>query len=121
MKDCWPDPAEPDALFGAAVLAFGPVPKEGWSKARDPDSGTVVYTSVRGKAARAFTGKVLAFLEDAVREEYEFKDWTDTHKQRIARRWKNQFFRWLWSQLDDGRTESDMSRGYELGESTDLL
>lgn len=120
MKDCWPDPQEPDALFGAAVLAFGPVPKAGWSKARD-DDGTVVYTSVRGKAARAFTGKVLAFLKDAVDEQYEYTDWTDTHRERIARRWKNQFFRWLWGQLDDCGTEGNMQGRNERGEFADIL
>lgn len=119
MKDCWPDPVEPDALFGAALLAYGPPPEKGFSKARG-DDGTIVYTTVRGKDARAFTGKVLAFLEDAVREQYEWKDWSDVHKERIARRWKNHFFRWMWSHLDDGRIENNVSRQDERRELADL-
>jgi hypothetical protein len=99
-SDPWPDCPEPEHLFGKAVLLYGPIPDEGWSITRHPD-GSVKYVNAAKRPARRFKDKVVQVMLDDINRRYSVRGWSHNHRHRLACKWKNQFFRWLWRQVDE--------------------
>jgi hypothetical protein len=99
-SDCWPDCPERDALFGKALLLHGPVPDKGWAVTRNPDY-SVSYVNAKGKAAHRFKKDVTQVMLDDINKRYSHRGWSRNHRHRLALKWKNEFFRWLWRQVDE--------------------
>jgi hypothetical protein len=95
----WPHCPEPDILFGKCVLLCGPIPPQGWSVTRHPN-GSAKYVTPRSRDARAFHKKVIEFFKDESLRRYEHRKWSIRHHYNLGRRWKNEFYLWIWELKD---------------------
>ena len=63
--------------------------------------GRVIYAVARGIAARAFQQDVIVMFAEDVRLRYRIREWSRGHCEMVARKWKNEFFKWMWEQIDE--------------------
>ena len=90
----WPRVPDAESVFPMCLMFAGPPPEKWWK--------TTKYGKypVTGTPASTWHQEVIGFFRKEVNRVFPRK-YTSQRREMLARKWKNEFYLWLWKEIDE--------------------